>query len=224
MPVPYRGRREDASHSNSLSSLKESGLRSISPVSSNSPIISTGHCPAPQLGTRPRACQSPCRGTDEHESGPGAAGVLLPDHEVGVVYDGVLDFVAQDGASNTVGSLLRVEFGRMDSDYREFTSVLFLQFPQLRKHMHAVNSTVSPEIEDEHLAAEIGKRQRAFGVQPIQAVGKSGALTVPVNLRAIALLLASFALSATESPGNRLCPNSAGHCSILYAIDQNMYS
>ena len=96
-------------------------------------------------------------GSDEHEGGPSARGVLAPDDEVGVVDDRVLYLVAHDGAADVVGGLLSVELGRVDSDHYQLIGVLLFQFPQLRKHVHAVNSTVGPEVQDEYLAHEVAE-------------------------------------------------------------------
>ena len=107
--------------------------------------------------------------SDEHERGPGACGVLSPDYEVGVVDDRVLYLVAHDGPADVVGRLFSVELGGVDSDYDHLGGVLLFQFPQLRKHVHTVNSTVGPEVQDDDLALEVAECERAFGVQPVEA-------------------------------------------------------
>ena len=72
-------------------------------------------------------------GVDEHQGGPGAAGVLLPDLEFGVVDDGVFEFVALGGEEDVVGVLFVGELGGMDADDDQFGGVFLFQFPQLRK-------------------------------------------------------------------------------------------
>ena len=57
----------------------------------------------------------------------------------------------------------------MDAHNGQLASVLLLKFPQLRKYMHTVNSTVRPEVQDEYLAVEVRKLQRTICVQPIEA-------------------------------------------------------
>jgi hypothetical protein len=48
-----------------------------------------------------------------------------------------------------------------------------LELPQLRKHMNAVDSAVRPEVEEQHLAAEVSEREPpTTGVQPVERVGK----------------------------------------------------
>ena len=67
----------------------------------------------------------------------------------------MLYLIAHDGPADVVGGLFGVELGRMDSDDDHLGGVLLFQFPQLRKHVHAVNSTVGPEIQDDYLALEV---------------------------------------------------------------------
>jgi hypothetical protein len=55
----------------------------------------------------------------------------------------------------------------VDANDSQLTRVLLLQFPQLRKYVHAVNSTVRPEVENEYLAIEVGKLQRTLRVEPV---------------------------------------------------------
>ena len=56
--------------------------------------------------------------------------------------------------------------------------VLLFQFPQLRKHVHTVNSTVGPEIQDDYLAFEgpLSVRGRSAFSQS-RPTGNSGAFT-----------------------------------------------
>jgi hypothetical protein len=56
----------------------------------------------------------------------------------------------------------------VNSDHYQFAGVFAFQFPQLRKYVHAVNSTVRPEVEDQYLAIEIGKSKRAIRVKPVK--------------------------------------------------------
>ena len=111
---------------------------------------------------------------DEHQRRPRTNAVLLPDLEVAVVDDGMVDLVAQNGSTQVLGLLLSREFGGVDAHDCEFTSVLFFQFPQLRKYVHAVNSTVGPKIEDHQSAAKVCQAQRVVGVQPVKAVDEFG--------------------------------------------------
>ena len=112
------------------------------------------------------------RGVDEHEGRPSAAGVLLPHLELLVVDDRVFQPVAAYGRAE-VGDLFLVgEFGRVDSDNHQLTGVLLFQFPQLRKNMGAVDSTVGPEVEDDDLAPQFLHGDGAVGVGPFQPLGK----------------------------------------------------
>jgi hypothetical protein len=60
----------------------------------------------------------------------------------------------------------------MHSDHRQDIGVLFLQLPQLRKYVHAVNSAVGPEVEDYESAFEIGHADRRDGVDPLEFFGE----------------------------------------------------
>ena len=62
----------------------------------------------------------------------------------------------------------------MDPDHRQLIGVLLLQFPQLRKNMHAVDSTIGPEIENDDLALQSLERHWTVCIQPIQALRKFG--------------------------------------------------
>ena len=113
-------------------------------------------------------------GVNEHQRWPGAAGVLLPHLELGIVDDGMLELVALGGQQHIVGVLFVGELGRMDADDHQLGGVFFLEFPQLRKNVHTIDSTVSPEIQHDHLAAQVSHSEGAVGVEPFHAVGKVG--------------------------------------------------
>ena len=109
---------------------------------------------------------------NEHQRRPGTAGVLPPHLELGVIDDGVLQLVALGRQQHVVGVLLVGELGRVDAYHHQLVRVLFFHFPQLRKHMHAVDSTVGPEVENDHLAAQVGHAQWPVGVDPFDAIGE----------------------------------------------------
>ena len=92
---------------------------------------------------------------NEHQRGPSAAGILLPDLKLGVVDDRMLQLAAAHGGGQAVGLLLGGELGRVNAHHHQLAGVLALQFPQLRKNVHAVHSTVGPEVEDDDLALQL---------------------------------------------------------------------
>src|SRR5207249_2898727 len=85
---------------------------------------------------------------DEHQGRPGAAAKLVPDGEVAVVDDRVLDAVAQHGLAKVRCLALRREFGRVDADHDHPVAIFALDAPQLRKRVHTVDSTEGPEVDD----------------------------------------------------------------------------
>ena len=107
---------------------------------------------------------------DEEERGPGARAVALPVLEIGVVEDGVLDPQAQHGLAQVAGLALGRELGRMDGDDLDGGRMAALDLPQLREHVHAVDSSVGPEVQDQQPPGEIVERQRAARVDPLEPV------------------------------------------------------
>jgi hypothetical protein len=64
------------------------------------------------------------------------------------------------------------EFGRVDANDHQFVGVFLLQFPQLRKDVDAVDSTIGPEVQDNNLPRQIGLGQRTVCIHPLQTNGK----------------------------------------------------
>jgi hypothetical protein len=57
----------------------------------------------------------------------------------------------------------------MNTDYNELCCKPFFELPQLRKDVNAVDSPISPEIEEQDLAAKIGYTERATScMNPIE--------------------------------------------------------
>src|SRR3954463_10208022 len=68
---------------------------------------------------------------------------------------------------------LRDIFAAMDSDDDNVIRIAFLDLPQLRKNVDAVDSPVGPEIEQNHLPAQFLDAQRlTTSVNPVQTSGK----------------------------------------------------
>ena len=113
-------------------------------------------------------------GVDEHQRGPSPAGILLPDLELAVVDYRVLQLVTPNGLIDVVGLLLVWKFGRVDADHSQLVGVLYFQFPQLRKYVGAVDSTISPEVQDHDPAPEFLNCYRAVRVNPLQSLRELG--------------------------------------------------
>jgi hypothetical protein len=61
------------------------------------------------------------------------------------------------------------------ADDRQLFGESLLELPQLREDVDAVDSPIGPEVEDRHLAAEVGERERsAAGPDPVETFGKLG--------------------------------------------------
>jgi hypothetical protein len=91
-------------------------------------------------------------GINEHQGRPGPDRVAFPDIEIVVVDDRVADFISEYRLTHAARGLLCGEFGRVDTDHHHLRGVLPLQFPQLRKYVHVVDSAVCPEIDHHHLS------------------------------------------------------------------------
>src|SRR2546428_1744095 len=72
----------------------------------------------------------------------------------------------------------------MDADHDHPVSILLFDLPQLRKGMHAVDSTEGPEIDDCQPPAQVGDVQRPGYVEPVEPfreVGGANRAGVGVN-------------------------------------------
>ena len=96
----------------------------------------------------------------------------LPDPELAVVDDGMAYLIAENRHAQVLRLPFRGEFGGVNADDGQLLFVLLLQLPQLRKDVHAVNSTVSPEVQNDYLPFEVFHADGSLGVEPCQAVGK----------------------------------------------------
>src|SRR5262249_48392424 len=90
-----------------------------------------------------------------------------PDAEVAIVHDRVLDPVAHDSGAQVRGLALGREFRGVHPDHDDLVGILALDFPQLRKEMHAVDSAEGPEVEEAEIPLEISQMQGSRDVQPI---------------------------------------------------------
>ena len=122
---------------------------------------STSKLPSPE--TRPYYV---ALGVDEHERGPGVDAVAAPDLAVGVVDDGMLDLVAEDGLADALGLLLVVELGRVDADDDEDAGILGFELGEVGERVDAVDAAEGPEVEQDDAALEIVELERIGGVEP----------------------------------------------------------
>jgi len=116
---------------------------------------------------------------DEHQGWPGPARELMPDIEVTIIDHGMLDPVAQHGIPQVRGVSLGGELRRVDTDDDHPVAVLLLDFPQLRKQVHAIDSAEGPEVDDRQPPAQVRQPERPGHVQPIEAFRKLGRPNLP---------------------------------------------
>ena len=153
--------------------------------------------------------------------------VLLPYLEVFVVYYGVVYLVTEYCLPNVIRGLFRGEFGRMDPDDPQLPSVLILQFPQLRKYVHAVDSTIGPKIQEHHLAKQVLKFQRLLCVQPFHTRRKFGAVSLPAYRRGLMGTSPFFAAAGYTIPFARWARNATQRTwelGILYSLKLDLKS
>ena len=67
----------------------------------------------------------------------------------------MLNFISHDGVTNTLRNFLVVKLGRMHSNNNQLVAVLLFQKFQIRKHMHAVDAAVGPEVQDHDLSSQV---------------------------------------------------------------------
>ncbi len=87
----------------------------------------------------------------------------------------MLDLVAQDRSANIIQVFLFVELRRVDADHDDVIGIRLFEFLELRQDMDAIDTAVSPEIEDHELATQIAQIDRPAGVEPARtAVERRG--------------------------------------------------
>ena len=67
----------------------------------------------------------------------------------------MLNLIPHDGIANTLRDLFVVELRRVNSDDNQLVTVLFLQKLQVRQHVHAVDATIGPEVQDDNLSSQV---------------------------------------------------------------------
>src|SRR5207302_159395 len=103
----------------------------------------------------------------EHQRRPPAHGVTVPDREVVVLHDRVLDAQLAHRIDDLVERLLPAELGTVHADDGQaLRRVLAVPVPQLRDHVFAVVSAERPELDGDDAAAEALDAQRC-AVDPL---------------------------------------------------------
>ncbi len=106
---------------------------------------------------------------DQHQGRPGACGVGLPGHELGVVEHRVTHVVPLHRCGQGVRIRLVLELRRVHADHHELVGVLLLDLTQLVEHVQAVDAAEGPEVEEHEPAAQVRQGERPVGVQPAAA-------------------------------------------------------
>jgi hypothetical protein len=75
---------------------------------------------------------------------------------------------------DALGHPLRDELAGMDADDRKAVGEPLLQIPYTREYMHAVDSTVGPEVEQHHATPQVCEAHGSFSSDPIEAVPELG--------------------------------------------------
>ncbi len=94
-------------------------------------------------------------GINKHQTRPGADSVLLPDEEIGIIDDRVMNVVPLNGGADVRGDLFGGEFRRVNPDDDEMIGEFRFEPPQPRQYMETVNSTIGPKVENHELATEV---------------------------------------------------------------------
>ncbi len=105
---------------------------------------------------------------DQHHRRPRIDVVLVPNPKIRIVDDRMLDPGPDDRLADILGFMLGRELGRMHPDHHQRVGKLLTELAQLRDIMVAVYSGIREKLQQNHLAAQIGKLQRLEGVEPLQ--------------------------------------------------------
>ena len=109
---------------------------------------------------------------------PRPDGVLSPKLEIAIIHNWMFNFVAEYRPRAVLSLFFGGEFCRMYTDNRHFPSEFAFDFPQLRKQVHTVNSTIGPEIQNHQPAAQFleGERSGSMFSQSSPCVNSGGCI------------------------------------------------
>jgi hypothetical protein len=106
-----------------------------------------------------------------NECRPRIHGVRAPDAELPIVDDRMCDVIAQTSFPDAGSIALGDIFATVHTDDRYIARILLLDLPQLRKNMNAVDSAIRPEVEQDHVSAQLGQTKRIpTSVKPVEAL------------------------------------------------------
>ena len=130
---------------------------------------------------------------------PRPDGVLSPKLEIAIIHNWMFNFVAEYRPRAVLSLFFGGEFCRMYTDNRHLPSEFAFDFPQLRKQVHTVNSTIGPEIQNHQPAAQFleGERSGSMFSQSSPCVN-SGGCTMLECLRGL-IRCAPFAIGPWAS-------------------------
>ena len=104
---------------------------------------------------------------DHGDGRPRAHAVVMPHAELPVVDDRMQDAEPVACLGDALGMALCRELAGVHSDDREDVRETFMQLPNTREHVHAVDSTVRPEVEQDDASAQVGEANGAFQTNPV---------------------------------------------------------
>ena len=106
---------------------------------------------------------------------PRVYGVAAPDSELAIVDHRMHQVKPDYSFTDSFCDTLSVVLTAMHADDRNLVWKPFFELQQLREDVNAVDSAVSPEIEQEDLASKVSQSERApAGVYPVEPSGKLG--------------------------------------------------
>jgi hypothetical protein len=110
---------------------------------------------------------------DQDQGRPGSDRVGIPDLVIAVHGHRVRHVVAPDCPPDILGVFLLAELARMHADDHERpVSVLLLQVLEVGQHVHAVDATVGPEVQQHDLPGQFVDAQGAVDVKPLGRPGE----------------------------------------------------
>jgi hypothetical protein len=120
----------------------------------------------------------PTLGIDEVEGRPVAVAEGIPDRIVVVDHDRIVDPKVLDGPPDILQVAFDVELGRVHAEHDQPVALVFLgPRADVGKLAEPVDTGVGPEVDQDDLAAQAGRRERRR-VQPAAGAGQRRQLTL----------------------------------------------
>ena len=105
---------------------------------------------------------------NQHKRGPGIGPIQLPHLEILVINHRMGQFIPLNDAPDVVRLPFVLELSRMHPNHHQLVGILLFQPLQVGDDVHAIDTTVSPEIEQHNLAPQVSQGQGLLNVKPIQ--------------------------------------------------------